>query len=57
MLFCNVLTKQFRNEKKERKFAIENATKVASWTKKIMIERQLPDVCGNEIYVPEVRSD
>ena len=46
----------FSNEKKERKFAIENATKVASWTKRIMIEKQKPDVCPNtEIYIPEVR--
>jgi hypothetical protein len=32
-------------ERKKKKLAIENAHRVASWTKKIMIERQ---VSGNE---------
>ena len=40
-------------ERKKKKLAIENAHRVASWTKKIMIERQ---VSGNEtLLAPEVR--
>ena len=44
------------NEKKNREFAIKNAKTVASWTKKIMVEKQQPDICfNNELYVPQVR--
>ena len=43
----------FRTEKKHKEQAIENAQRVACWTKKIMIER-MP---GNDLLLaPEVRS-
>ena len=41
-----------RTEKKHKEQAIENAQRVASWTKKIMIER-LPD--KDLLLAPEVR--
>ena len=43
----------FRIERKKKKLAIENAHRVASWTKKIMVEKQMS--VNEPLLAPEVR--
>ena len=52
-IFSHIEHVVFRMERQKKKHSIENAHRVASWTKKVMIERQ---ISGNEpLLVPDVR--
>ena len=52
-LFSHIEHVVFRMERQKKKHSIENAHRVASWTKKVMIERQ---ISGNEpLLAPDVR--
>jgi len=47
---------KYRKERKLKEDAVENATRVATWTKKIILDFNQPaEYAGSEIYVPNVR--
>ena len=54
MIYLNLCF--LRKERKLKEDAVENATRVATWTKKIILDfSQPPEYTGSEIYVPNVR--
>ena len=46
MAVCIVLCRKYRQEKLQKKHAIETAQALSQWTKKIIIERQQTEDCS-----------
>merc|ERR1719430_1974932 len=58
LVILSCLFFKFRREKSKKKEAIENAHKVAKWTKKVIIERQNSATSGTEgLTFPNVRME